>query len=143
CSDHYTLINLKFLVKLNKAAECFGTLSGEHCMSRARVFEWYKRFSEGREDVQDDECSVCLCTSKTSENIQQTKIKDRRSEKHQWHQVSSTVNKISIDCRINNQQPARGTEEVSQQDLLKVSSDSQWYHNVRAVVLILWLQRQL
>uniref|UniRef100_A0A4W6ETB2 Mos1 transposase HTH domain-containing protein n=1 Tax=Lates calcarifer TaxID=8187 RepID=A0A4W6ETB2_LATCA len=51
-------INNTFLVKLNKtAAESFRTLNGEHSISRARVFEWLKRFSEGREDVQDDERS--------------------------------------------------------------------------------------
>jgi hypothetical protein len=25
------------------------------CMSRAHVFEWHKRFSDGHEDVEDDE----------------------------------------------------------------------------------------
>uniref|UniRef100_A0A4W6DFL3 Mos1 transposase HTH domain-containing protein n=1 Tax=Lates calcarifer TaxID=8187 RepID=A0A4W6DFL3_LATCA len=64
-------INLKFLVKLNKtAAESFHTLYGEHCMSCACVFEWHKRFCEGREDVQDDEHSELPYTSKMSENIQ-------------------------------------------------------------------------
>ena len=40
-------------VKLKKSAkETFQLLTdvyGEDCMSRARVFEWHKRFSEGRE----------------------------------------------------------------------------------------------
>jgi hypothetical protein len=46
-------------VKLKKSAtETFQLLTeayGEDCMSRARVFEWYKRFSEGRESVKDDD----------------------------------------------------------------------------------------
>ena len=28
---------------------------GPSCMNRASVFEWYKRFKEGRESVRDDE----------------------------------------------------------------------------------------
>ena len=46
-------VNIMFLVKLKKSAtETFQLLTeayGEECMSRARVFEWHKRFSEGRE----------------------------------------------------------------------------------------------
>ena len=52
-------INLKFLVKLRKPpSECFQLLKevfGDNCMSRTRVFEWHKPFSEGREEVEDDE----------------------------------------------------------------------------------------
>jgi hypothetical protein len=53
-------VNIKFLVKLKKSAtETFQLLTeayGEDCMSCARVFEWHKRFSEGRESVKDDDC---------------------------------------------------------------------------------------
>ena len=53
-------VNIKFLVKLKKSAtETFQLLTeayGEDCMSRARVFERHKRFSEGRESVKDDDC---------------------------------------------------------------------------------------
>ena len=28
---------------------------GEFAMSKTRVYEWYKRFQDGREDVEDDE----------------------------------------------------------------------------------------
>jgi hypothetical protein len=28
---------------------------GADCMSHARVFEWHKRFSDGHEDVEDDD----------------------------------------------------------------------------------------
>jgi hypothetical protein len=52
-------VNIKFLVKLKKSAtETFQLLTEayrEDCMSRARVFEWHKRFSEGREIVKDDD----------------------------------------------------------------------------------------
>ncbi|XP_025415359.1 protein GVQW3-like [Sipha flava] len=52
-------VNIKFLVKLKKTAtESFRMLSevyGEECLCRAHVFEWYKRFSSGREDVEADD----------------------------------------------------------------------------------------
>ena len=40
------------------ATETYGILQtafGASCMNRASVFEWYKRFKEGRESVSDDE----------------------------------------------------------------------------------------
>jgi hypothetical protein len=33
------------------------------------VFEWYKRFSEGRENVEDDKQPGCLVTMKTDDNM--------------------------------------------------------------------------
>ena len=52
-------VNIKFLVKLKKSAaetfQLFTEAYGEDCMSRACVFEWHKRFSEGREIVNDDD----------------------------------------------------------------------------------------
>ena len=46
---------IKFCFKLGKnATETYGMLQTA-CMNRASVFEWYKRFKEGRESVSDDE----------------------------------------------------------------------------------------
>ena len=51
---------IKFCFKLGKnaATETYGMLQtafGVFCMNRASVFEWHKRFKEGRESVRDDE----------------------------------------------------------------------------------------
>ena len=50
---------IKFCFKLGKnATETYGmlqTVFGRSCMNRASVFEWHKRFQEGREGVKDDE----------------------------------------------------------------------------------------
>ena len=50
---------IKFCVKLGKnAAETSGMLQtpyGLSCMGRSLVFEWYKRFKQGRESVRDNE----------------------------------------------------------------------------------------
>ena len=49
---------IKFCFKLGKnATETYGMLQtalGASCMNRAWVFEWHKRFKEGRESVRDD-----------------------------------------------------------------------------------------
>jgi hypothetical protein len=37
------------------------------------VFEWYKKFSEGREDVQDDKCHSHLIIMKTEENVERVR----------------------------------------------------------------------
>ena len=42
---------------------------GKECMSRTRVFEWHKRFREGRTDVEDDERSRRPAISKTTNSI--------------------------------------------------------------------------
>ena len=51
-------INLKFLVKLGKTAteslEMLKQVYGDEALSRARVFDWHKRFKEGQEEVEDD-----------------------------------------------------------------------------------------
>ena len=50
---------IKFCFKLGKnATETYGILQtgfGPSCMNQASVFEWHKRFKEGRESVRDDE----------------------------------------------------------------------------------------
>ena len=38
-----------------KRMEFFRLVFGASCMNRASVFEWHKRFKEGRENVRDDE----------------------------------------------------------------------------------------
>ena len=54
---------------------------GKSAMSKTRVYEWYKRFQDDREDVEDDERPGCLSTSTTDENVEKVKemvINDRR-----------------------------------------------------------------
>jgi len=78
-------VNIKFLVKLKKSVtETFQLLTeayGEDCMSNARVFEWHKRFSEGRESLKDDDRLGHACTAVTNDNIEKVRDviqKDRR-----------------------------------------------------------------
>ena len=50
---------VKFCLKLGKnATQTYRMLQvafGASCMNRATVFEWHKRFKEGKESVRDDE----------------------------------------------------------------------------------------
>jgi len=66
-------VNIKFLTKLGKSAtETYNLLTavyGDQCLSRTQVFEWFKKFKEGREDVGDDPKSGHPSTAKTQENV--------------------------------------------------------------------------
>jgi len=57
---------IKFCVKLGRNGvqifEMLRTAFGEQCLSRARIFEWHKRFKEGRDSVDDNLRSDRLMT---------------------------------------------------------------------------------
>ena len=78
-------INLKFLVRLGKTpTETFNSLQavyGDATMSRTRIFEWHKRFREGREDVEDDRRSGRPTTSRTNENVERVREKVRNDRR--------------------------------------------------------------
>ena len=41
----------------------------ESAISRTILYEWYKRFQDGREDIKDDESPGRPSTSTTDENV--------------------------------------------------------------------------
>uniref|UniRef100_A0A8C4QZV8 Mos1 transposase HTH domain-containing protein n=1 Tax=Eptatretus burgeri TaxID=7764 RepID=A0A8C4QZV8_EPTBU len=71
-------IIIKFLVKLNESAtDIFDKLKlvyAEDAMSRSRVFEWAKRFAEGRMDVNDDARSGRPSIAKTDVNVERVRM---------------------------------------------------------------------
>ena len=76
---------IKFCFKLEKTAmETYGMLQtayGPSCMNRSSVFQWHKRFKEGRESMRDDErCgrSREVRTSEMTGQINNFMNKDRR-----------------------------------------------------------------
>lgn len=89
-------VNLKFLIKLKKSpTECFKLLTEvyrEVTMSRTRVFEWHKRFSEGREEVDDDEHPGRPSTSKTDENIEKVNEIVRNDRRLSIRMIASIIN---------------------------------------------------
>ena len=61
---------LKNGIKCSTAFEMLTVAFGESTMSKTRVFEWYKRFKEGRED---DNSTGRPSTSTTDDNVEQVK----------------------------------------------------------------------
>lgn len=95
-------VNLKFLVKLNKTAtESFCLLKqvyGEQSLSRSQVFEWHRRFKEGREDVEDDEHSGRPRTSRTDEKVKKIRkiVKEYRGISIRAVAEMVNINKESV-----------------------------------------------
>ena len=78
-------ISLKFLVRLDKtpteALKLLQEVYGDDAMSRTCLFEWHRRFKEGKEEVEDDHRSGRPSTSRTDENVKRVRQKvqsDRR-----------------------------------------------------------------
>ena len=63
-------------MKLGKSAtETYDLLKkvyGDECLSHTQVFEWFKRFKEGREEIRDDQCPGRASTSKTDANTEKS-----------------------------------------------------------------------
>ena len=50
--------NLKFYFKtFTETHQMTKQVYGDDCLSRSRIHEWFKRFQEGREALEDDERS--------------------------------------------------------------------------------------
>ena len=66
-------INVKFCVEIGKSASKTSALLtvayGEYSMKKSTVFERYRRFKEGRKDVQVDPRSGQLKTQRTVANV--------------------------------------------------------------------------
>jgi hypothetical protein len=82
---HKQRVVIQFLVKSGeKPSEIVRKLQvvyGAECMSKTRVFEWAKRFKEGRESVEDDPRAGAPVTARTDENVERLRARitsDRR-----------------------------------------------------------------
>ncbi|UYV62181.1 hypothetical protein LAZ67_1008131 [Cordylochernes scorpioides] len=89
---------IKFCVKNEiKCADAFRMLSvayGEATLDRSNVYRWYKMFSEGREDVNDEERAGRPSTSTTDEKINEV-------EKMILANRRITVRKVAEDLNIS------------------------------------------
>lgn len=68
----------------NLPTECFDMvkeLFGNNASSRPRVVEWYKRFSEGRDEVEKDERFCGYVTTRTAGKVQKI-IKSVLKDQH-------------------------------------------------------------
>jgi len=67
---------------------------GESTLSKKNVYKWYKLFTEGREDVNDDARSGRPSTSITDENVEEVKkivMENRRITREVVEDVSISV----------------------------------------------------
>ncbi|GFU20161.1 protein GVQW3 [Trichonephila clavipes] len=67
------------------------------CLSRAQVFEWFKRFKDGRQDVEDDSRSGRPSTSKTDEDVEKVASLIRSDRRLSIRAIAKTVN-IDKEC---------------------------------------------
>jgi len=95
-------VNIKFLKKLGKSAtETYNLLTkvyGDQCLSRTKVFEWFKKFKEGREVVGDDPKSGRPSTAKTQENVEKVARIVRGERRPSIRAISelTNINKESV-----------------------------------------------
>ena len=68
---------------------------GDDTMSRARVFEWHRRFKQGKEDVEDDPRSGRPATSTTEENV---KIVRQKVLGYRRLTVRMIANELNKNC---------------------------------------------
>lgn len=89
---------IKFCVKNEiKCADAFQMLTvayGEATLDRSNVYRWYKMFSEGREDVKDEERAGRPSTSTTDEKINEV-------EKMVLANRRITVREVAEDLNIS------------------------------------------
>ena len=58
-----------------EALKLLQEVNGDDTMSRTCLFEWHRRFKEGREEVEDDYRSGRASTSRTDQNVEQVRQK--------------------------------------------------------------------
>ncbi|KAJ8958216.1 hypothetical protein NQ318_017357 [Aromia moschata] len=79
-------VNLKFLVKLGKTfTEAYAMLKevyGNECLFCTLLFDWFKRFKEERETIEEVPRPGRPSMSKTDENIE--KIVDKQISSGKW-----------------------------------------------------------
>ena len=89
-------VNVKFCVKLGKSAtETYDMLKkvyGEQCLSHTQVFEWFKRFKEGKEEIGDDQRPGRPSTSKTDASIEKVGEIVRQNRRLSIRAVGELIN---------------------------------------------------
>jgi len=86
---------IKFCVKLSHNAsqtlEMLKTAYGDACLSRTSVFEWHKRFREGRTSLQDDPREGRPSNAKSPDNIEAVRVLLQKSRRLTCRGIAETL----------------------------------------------------
>jgi hypothetical protein len=89
-------MNVKFCVKLaktpTKTYEMLQTVHSDEALSRSSVFERFKRFEDGREDLQDDSRSGRPSTSRNADTIANVREMVTRDGRLTFRMLSDEIN---------------------------------------------------
>ena len=87
--------NIKFLIKLNWKApqiiEALQTVYGDHTLSKTAVYEWIKRFKDGRESLEDDSRSGRPVSSKSDQNLKSVEKLVEENRRITVEEVAATL----------------------------------------------------
>ncbi|PNF35315.1 hypothetical protein B7P43_G04813 [Cryptotermes secundus] len=125
--------NIKFLTKLGKSAtETYNLLTevyGDQCLSRTQVFEWFKKFMEGRKNVGNDPKSGRPPTAKTPENVEKVARIVRRDRRLSIRAISelTNINKESVRQILHDD---LGMKKVCAKVVPKILTPQQKEHRV-------------
>jgi len=137
-------ICIKFCQKLgDTCAETYAKLQKvyeDECMSRARVYEWFKRFQDGRTSVESDESSGRPVASKTEKNIEDVRSVVRGNRRITIREVSEELN-ISYGSVQSIVTEDLGMRRVSAKFVPKLLSDEQKEQRVLAAQDLLIVPR--
>ena len=90
-------------MKLGKSAtETYDLLKkvyGDECLSHTQVFEWFKRFKAGREEIGDDQLPGRPSTSKTNANIKKVGEIVRTNRRLSIRAVAELINTDKVRPR--------------------------------------------
>ncbi|KFM67584.1 hypothetical protein X975_10689, partial [Stegodyphus mimosarum] len=96
-------INIKFCVPLEKSAtETFEMLKHVYrseTLSRMQAFECRRRFREGRESAEDDECCRHPVISRTNENIKKVSAAVCANRQQTIYQIAESVGISEATCQ--------------------------------------------
>ena len=65
---------------------------GDECLSHTQVFEWFKRFKGGREEIRDNQQAGCPSTSKTDADIEKVGEIVRQNHRLSIQAVAKLIN---------------------------------------------------
>ncbi|GBN04084.1 Putative uncharacterized protein FLJ37770 [Araneus ventricosus] len=97
-------VNIKFCFKLDNTAtethEMLVEVYGVEAVSKKCVFEWFKRFRDGKEDVEDEPRSGRPPTSTTPDNIERERRMLADDRRLSLRMIAEEM-KISLDSVSN------------------------------------------